>query len=86
MTAPIRLALVGIGKIARGHDVRVYEPINPWSLTNLLADAGEAGLEPYRRHYPELSSQSIAPGHWGNWSAASASAIWTSWGMSTSAA
>lgn len=47
--------------IARGHDVRVYEPINPWSLTNLLADAGEAGLEPYRRHYPELSSQSIAP-------------------------
>ncbi|WP_298091319.1 glycosyltransferase [uncultured Sphingomonas sp.] len=47
--------------IARGHDVRVYEPINAWSLTNLLADAGEAGLEPYRRQYPELSSKSIAP-------------------------
>ena len=43
--------------IARGHDVRALEPEGAWSLTNLLADHGEAGLEPYRRLYPELSSE-----------------------------
>jgi len=47
--------------IARGHDVSVIEPEGNWSLQNLLADAGDGGLEPYRRHYPELSSTSIAP-------------------------
>jgi len=47
--------------IARGHDVNVYEPQENWSLQNLLADAGNAGLEPYRRHYPDLRSTSIAP-------------------------
>ncbi|MBM7406018.1 MULTISPECIES: CgeB family protein [Sphingomonas] len=48
--------------IARGHDVRTLEPEGNWSLANLLADGGEAGLEPYRTAYPELSSQSFAPG------------------------
>jgi spore maturation protein CgeB len=47
--------------IARGHDVAVYEPAGNWSLANLLADGGKAGLEPYRRLYPELSSTEIAP-------------------------
>ena len=47
--------------IARGHDVNVYEPDQNWSLNNLLADAGEAGLEPYHRLYPELTSTGIAP-------------------------
>ena len=47
--------------IARGHDVAVYEPADNWSLHNLLADAGEAGLEPFRRLYPELASTSVAP-------------------------
>jgi spore maturation protein CgeB len=47
--------------IARGHDVRALEPRDNWSLENLLADGGEAGLEPYRAAYPELSSQSYAP-------------------------
>jgi len=42
--------------IARGHDVKVWEPEDSWSLTNLLADHGEAGLEPYRTAYPELKS------------------------------
>ncbi|MGK6319410.1 CgeB family protein [Sphingomonas sp. DT-204] len=42
--------------VARGHDVRVFEPEGAWSLANLLADHGEQGLEPYRRAYPELSS------------------------------
>jgi spore maturation protein CgeB len=45
--------------IARGHDVRVYEPHGNWSLDNLLADAGEAGLDAYREAYPELSSTSF---------------------------
>jgi len=46
---------------ARGHEVRALEPTGNWSLANLLADAGEAGLEPYRRLYPELSSESFDP-------------------------
>ena len=46
--------------VARGHDVAVYEPAGNWSLQNLLADAGDAGLEPFRRHYPELASTTIA--------------------------
>ena len=47
--------------LARGHDVRVYEPEAPWSLLNLLADHGEAGLDAYRAHYPELSSLGFGP-------------------------
>ncbi|MDR4306077.1 glycosyltransferase [Chelatococcus sambhunathii] len=47
--------------IALGHDVRVWEPQNPWSLANLLADHGEAGLGPWRAAYPELSSRSYGP-------------------------
>lgn len=47
--------------IARGHDVRVYEPAGAWSLENLRADHGEAGLDAYRAAYPELSSQAFAP-------------------------
>ena len=42
--------------IARGHDVTVWEPEGSWSLANLLADHGEAGLAPYHKAYPELSS------------------------------
>ena len=44
--------------IARGHDVRSFAPENAWSLTNLLADHGIAGLDPYHRSYPELGSVS----------------------------
>jgi spore maturation protein CgeB len=47
--------------IARGHDVRSLEPEGAWSLANLLADHGEAGLDAYRSAYPELSSRSFAP-------------------------
>jgi spore maturation protein CgeB len=46
--------------IVRGHDVRVFEPENAWSLENLLADHGRPGLAPYRDAYPELSSESFA--------------------------
>jgi spore maturation protein CgeB len=42
--------------IGRGHEVHAYEPLGGWSLANLLADHGEAGLAPYRAAYPELAS------------------------------
>ena len=42
--------------IARGHDVRAYEPEGSWSLANLLGDHGEAGLDAYRQAYPDLGS------------------------------
>ncbi|HEY6916436.1 MAG TPA: glycosyltransferase [Allosphingosinicella sp.] len=43
----------------RGHDVAAYEPEGAWSLQNLLADHGAAGLEAYRKAYPELSSSTF---------------------------
>ena len=43
-----------------GHDVAAYEPEGAWSLANLLDDHGEAGLEPWRAAYPELSSERFA--------------------------
>lgn len=47
--------------IDRGHDVQVWEPADAWSLTNLLADHGEAGLDAYRQAYPELTSATYTP-------------------------
>ena len=48
--------------IAKGHAVRVFEPEGGWSLQNLLADHGPAGLQPYRAAYPDLASQPFGPG------------------------
>ena len=48
--------------VARGHEVAAYEPEGSWSLANLLADHGEAGLAPWRAVYPELSSTSYPIG------------------------
>ncbi len=48
--------------IALGHEVRVFEPDQAWSLQNLLADHGEAGLAAYRSAYPELTSRTFGPG------------------------
>ncbi|RYB07787.1 CgeB family protein [Lichenibacterium ramalinae] len=45
--------------IRRGHEVSTYEPQGAWSLDNLLQDAGEAGLDAFRRHYPDLHSHSF---------------------------
>ncbi len=47
--------------VARGHEVQVYEPEGAWSLKNLLADHGEAGLKPWRRAYPDLTSKTYGP-------------------------
>ncbi len=46
---------------ARGHEVHAYEPQGAWSLANLLADAGDEGLNAYRTSYPELTSTEFAP-------------------------
>ncbi|MDF2994721.1 MAG: glycosyltransferase [Xanthobacteraceae bacterium] len=48
--------------IALGHDVQACEPAGAWSLANLLRDQGEAGLEPFRAAYPELSPLAYEPG------------------------
>lgn len=47
--------------VRRGEDVQVFEPAGAWSLENLLADHGEAGLAAYRRAYPELGSTAFGP-------------------------
>ena len=47
---------------SRGCEVDVFEPDGAWSLQNLLAEHGEAGLQPYRSAYPELGSHVYGPG------------------------
>ncbi len=42
---------------ARGHQVASLEPEGSWSLSNLLRDAGDAGLQPFRVAYPDLASE-----------------------------
>jgi spore maturation protein CgeB len=39
---------------ARGHEVRVWEPRDAWSVENLVQDAGAAALEEVRGFYPAL--------------------------------
>ena len=46
--------------VARGHDVVAYEPEGAWSLANLLADHGEAGLAAWRERYPELFDRIVS--------------------------
>lgn len=43
--------------IARGFDVKVYEPEDAWSYANLAASYGEAAGSSYREAYPQLSSE-----------------------------
>ena len=48
--------------IAAGHQATAIEPTEPWSRTNLLADAGPGALDGWRAHYPTLTSlRSDAP-------------------------
>jgi spore maturation protein CgeB len=42
--------------VLRGHDVKVYEPANGWSLAHLQAEHGEAPLTAFGRAYPQLST------------------------------
>jgi spore maturation protein CgeB len=43
--------------IARGHDVRVLEPRDGWSRTNLVSDHGPEAVDRFRRAYPQLRSE-----------------------------
>ena len=43
--------------LARGHEVTVLEPVDAWSVSNLIAERGPAALVAYRRAYPALVSQ-----------------------------
>jgi spore maturation protein CgeB len=47
--------------LALGHEVRVYEPENAWSVVNLIAEHGHAPLEGFSSAYPELSSTRYVP-------------------------
>jgi spore maturation protein CgeB len=46
---------------SRGHDVRVYEPRDGWSLNNLLAEHGPQAVERFRQAYPGLRSEFYDP-------------------------
>lgn len=39
---------------SRGHDVTVYEPVDAWSVANLVADHGTDALAATQRAYPSL--------------------------------
>jgi spore maturation protein CgeB len=42
--------------LARGNEVTVYEPVNSWSLTNLLAEYGHEPVRKFKAAYPTLDS------------------------------
>ena len=41
---------------ARGHSVRVFEPEDSWSRTNLIADGGARAIEEFQTTFPSLRS------------------------------
>jgi spore maturation protein CgeB len=41
---------------ARGHDVRIWEPVDGWSRENVVRDQGPDALDGYRAEYPALES------------------------------
>lgn len=47
--------------IARGHDVRINEPRDAWSVENLIAERGTSAVEGYRAAYPQLDSSRYDP-------------------------
>ena len=44
-----------------GHEVIAREPANAWSFANLLADHGPAGLDAFRKNYPDLRGTAFPP-------------------------
>lgn len=42
--------------LARGHEVKVFEPRSSWSLANLIAEHGTGPIEEFRGAYPGLDS------------------------------
>ncbi len=49
--------------LVRGHDVRIYEPQDAWSLQKLLADYGEEPIARFHEAYPGLNSTRYDPQH-----------------------
>jgi spore maturation protein CgeB len=47
--------------LSRGHDVRVYEPLDGWSRSNLVVDHGRAAVDDFRRAFPALRSTVYDP-------------------------
>jgi len=46
--------------LARGHEVRIYEPADAWSVQHLLRDHGPGALAAFHRAYPALGSERYA--------------------------
>lgn len=42
--------------VRRGHDVRIYEPADAWSVTHLVRDHGTAPIAEFHARYPMLRS------------------------------
>jgi spore maturation protein CgeB len=42
--------------ISRGHDIRIYEPRDSWSLANLVAEHGEQAIAQFQSAFPQLPS------------------------------
>ena len=47
--------------VSRGDDVKIYEPENAWSLSNLVNDYGEEAVDDFYEYYPMLSSSRYDP-------------------------
>jgi spore maturation protein CgeB len=47
--------------LARGHDVRVHEPLDGWSRANLVVDHGREPIDDVLRTFPHLRSTSYDP-------------------------
>ncbi len=43
--------------LGRGHDVRVFEPANAWSVENLVRDHGDSAIAAFHAAYPGLDSR-----------------------------
>ena len=47
--------------LARGVDVRVFEPADAWSAVNLIRQGGQEAIDGFHRAYPQLSSTRMVP-------------------------
>ena len=47
--------------VDRGHDVRVYEPLDGWSRANLVVDHGREAVDDVLAAFPRLRSTSYDP-------------------------
>jgi spore maturation protein CgeB len=47
--------------LQRGHDVRVFEPLDAWSRANLVVDQGRGAIDDVQRAFPTLRSSVYDP-------------------------